>query len=356
MTSCGDTASTTTDAFFHNSHRMRAKIMRRVLFALMFLTATPAFANDASFGGSGANLMPLKNTDVAMVHERIEMVAEGNGTAWDVTVTFTFKNTSKKPVELTMGFPFPVNDLEGDVNPPAGEKPPKKNAPLVWAFTTKVRGKTVKPKRTAIDPNEKFGLYYGFAYVWPVKFKGGEEIKVVNTYRTGMTVTSVGTSHGDYVLKTGALWKGGKIGQSEIEVRGPKRHVPCFDDRYGPTTVPAGAKATTNSDGTTTFTWDLRNFAPKEDLSVCFLDLNANRHMEFYQLQDSDISKLSKKELRIVRNTVFALHGYKFKSQDLAKHFAKKPWYVVNPKFKNSDLSKEERDFVKKVSALERSK
>ncbi len=330
--------------------------MKRFIVTLMLLVTTPVLANDAAFGGSGANLMPLKNTDVAMVHEKIVMQAEGEGTAWDVRVTFTFKNTSNKPVELTMGFPFPVHEEESEVNPPKGEKAPKLNAPLVWKFTTQVRGKKVKPKRVKIEHNEKLGLYYGFAYVWPVKFKPGEEIKVVNTYRTGVTVTSVGTSHGDYVLKTGALWKGGKIGRSEIEVHGPKRHVPCYDDRYGATTVPSGAKATKNADGTTTFRWDLRDFAPTDDLSVCYLDLQANRHMEFYQLQDLDLSKLNKTELRIARNTVFALHGYKFKSKDLAAHFAKKPWYVVNPKFKNSDLSADERDFVKEVSALERKK
>ena len=40
------------------------------------------------------------------------------------------------------------------------------------------------------------------------------------------------------------------------------------------------------------------------------------------------LPKLSKADLRLLRNTVFALYGVHFKSEDLAKHFDKQVWYT----------------------------
>ncbi len=46
------------------------------------------------------------------------------------------------------------------------------------------------------------------------------------------------------------------------------------------------------------------------------------------RLTDADINGMSKKELRILRNTIYARHGYIFKSADLREHFSKFDWYV----------------------------
>lgn len=54
------------------------------------------------------------------------------------------------------------------------------------------------------------------------------------------------------------------------------------------------------------------------------------------KLTEDYFKKFSKSELRIIRNELFAYHGYKFKSEDLFKHFSKKSWY--NP----SSISAEE--------------
>ncbi len=44
------------------------------------------------------------------------------------------------------------------------------------------------------------------------------------------------------------------------------------------------------------------------------------------------LAKLSKAELRLLRNTVFALYGYTFKSEDLKNHFDKQVWYTDESK------------------------
>jgi hypothetical protein len=45
------------------------------------------------------------------------------------------------------------------------------------------------------------------------------------------------------------------------------------------------------------------------------------------ELHDVDLAVLSKADLRVLRNTIFAKHGLKFNSPDLQKHFAQFNWY-----------------------------
>lgn len=58
-------------------------------------------------------------------------------------------------------------------------------------------------------------------------------------------------------------------------------------------------------------------------------------------------------ELRIIRNEIFARHGYIFKSEDLAEYFGKKKWY--KPQFDNVDsyLTVDEKEYIKVILQAE---
>ena len=65
----------------------------------------------------------------------------------------------------------------------------------------------------------------------------------------------------------------------------------------------------------------------------------------------ADISDLNSEELRIMRNYIFARHGYIFKSPDLTEYFSQYPWY--DPRYTNvtADLNETELkniDFIKR--------
>lgn len=52
-------------------------------------------------------------------------------------------------------------------------------------------------------------------------------------------------------------------------------------------------------------------------------------------LSESDVERLTKSELMLLRNTIFARHGYAFKKRPLRIYYEKQPWYVPvssNPK------------------------
>jgi hypothetical protein len=206
-------------------------------------------------------------------------------------------------------------------------------------------------KFVKINKKYHYLIYYKWAYVWPMKFKAGQTIKVVNKYRQGITADSSGHILPNYILMTGGMWKGGKIGRSRIDILGDDDAIPC-----GPNDgqiTPPGSRLD-KTDAGPALRWDLKDFAPKTDVEGCFLSRSQSRMMEFSGLQGTDLKGLTAAELRVLRNTVFALHGYTFKDADLQKHFEKQRYYYPRKSFKQSDLSKEEREFVNLVLAQEK--
>ena len=56
--------------------------------------------------------------------------------------------------------------------------------------------------------------------------------------------------------------------------------------------------------------------------------INGYTEDEYGKYVDEVLPKLSKADLRLLRNTIFALYGVHFKSEDLSKHFDKQVWYI----------------------------
>jgi hypothetical protein len=64
-------------------------------------------------------------------------------------------------------------------------------------------------------------------------------------------------------------------------------------------------------------------------------------------------SALSNDDLRILRNTIYAMHGYKFKSKDLQEHFSKFAWYNGTKENVENELSKKELQLIRVIAAME---
>ena len=81
---------------------------------------------------------------------------------------------------------------------------------------------------------------------------------------------------------------------------------------------------------------------------------------DFIWLSDSSITLediidhgYDNSDIRILRNAIFARHGYRFKSQDLQEYFSQFSWYI--PRFDDvtSHLSEVERENIKFLKSLE---
>ena len=67
------------------------------------------------------------------------------------------------------------------------------------------------------------------------------------------------------------------------------------------------------------------------------------------------IASMNKSELRLLRNTIFALYGVHFKSADLSAHFAKEVWYTDEGKTSGEvELPVHRQKLVEMIQELER--
>lgn len=67
------------------------------------------------------------------------------------------------------------------------------------------------------------------------------------------------------------------------------------------------------------------------------------------------LSTMSKSDLRLLRNTIFALYGVHFKSADLSAHFAKEVWYIDEGKTSGEvDLPAHRQKLVEMIQEAER--
>ena len=86
-------------------------------------------------------------------------------------------------------------------------------------------------------------------------------------------------------------------------------------------------------------------------------EITYNSTDEYYHITGSrkltydDIKGLSNRELRIMRNEIYARHGYIFQDAMLRDHFLQKPWYT--PQTKNVALSSIEQYNVLFIKSYE---
>ena len=61
----------------------------------------------------------------------------------------------------------------------------------------------------------------------------------------------------------------------------------------------------------------------------------------------------SKSSLKLLRNLVYAKHGYKFKSDDLQKIFSEFDWYKPNASFSESSFTNWEKSVISDIQRYE---
>ena len=344
--------------------------------SLLVASLLPAGANDTAFGGSAASPYPVHTSEIRMVSENITIKSDAESGAWLYTCDFVFENLSEDPVTIMMGMPFfRMSEGEEDfiASHPSDENAVPAGKPMVWNFTATVDGRSVPVTegKPTVNP-DLLANHYKIAYTWPMRFDGRAARsvrhtykpgrvpgakrrnhairRVRNTYKLGYTY-SLGDNFLDYILKTGGLWHDGRIGRSRLRVILddphyvlPKKNEDARFASVAGTIKPAGYKVT-GGGGKIVIEWDLRNFAPKEDLEIIF------RHRELFIRDDAENMKGA--DPRKLRNLPYAAHGYPFKDQGLRDYFATLLYPRGNKAFKESDFSKSSRALIAGVKRLE---
>ncbi len=185
---------------------MRRAVAFSLVFAFAFSSAVPARANDASVGGSGANIYPIDNADVRLVRETVRFVETEPGTML-VTTALTFRNAKDREIRARVGFPVATMAMfeEQDTQGFDGET-------LIDEFTTRVGGQAVKTDlvKTRIE-----GIWSDAVYAFDAAFAPGAETVIEHRYRLKASVGVPDRHWIPYVFRTGGRWAG-RIESSEF--------------------------------------------------------------------------------------------------------------------------------------------
>lgn len=76
-------------------------------------------------------------------------------------------------------------------------------------------------------------------------------------------------------------------------------------------------------------------------------------YLSYEEFTEEDVEATDVLQIRLMRNEIFARHGYIFKNEDLKEYFSSQPWY--KPQFENVDdkLSEIEKLNIKRLVAKE---
>ncbi|HET6584369.1 MAG TPA: DUF4424 family protein [Nannocystaceae bacterium] len=308
--------------------RSKAALASTVLVALL---ARGASANDSTFGGTGAELIPLVETRIRMASE--DIVLELGPEGWHVDARYVFENPTDEAVKVEMGFPEQHCEPDSDC----------------WSSTsghfqglrTTVRGTVVEQREGTVDKTHDWAPRLGKVWLYSVELAPHERVEVVHQYGYDPS-TFVDGDTIDYVTRTGKLWNG-PIGSARFVVRTPDRPwmleypqefvlTSLVERRGGP------------KRGMTEIVFEMKEWTPTGDFHL--LMANPFRGMEhlpgdecpsFHRVSQlerartksptaagelaAELAKFDAATLRVCRNAPYAAHGRPFASRRLRKHF-----------------------------------
>jgi hypothetical protein len=334
--------------------------MRSLISLAILLLATPALANDSTFGGTGSDLVPLQEKRVRMAAEDIvlELKPDKKKTLrWFADATYTFENPTAQDLTLTVGFPEQFCPEEGDCNSPHSKH-------TFFDMKTTIDGKPVKMRVGKVSAQDKtWAPELGRVHLFDLTIKANQTVKVNHKYHFNISAGSTEESWLYYITKTGALWSG-PIGHARFTIRMPERPWGlAYPKTYN--LISYTTKMQGKSSAITELIFEMKDWTPTQDLMLHF-DGAMSHHdthvtcplVHPFSFEDSlDVptlefarkyfDKFDDKTLRICRNWPYARYGYTFKDDSLQKFFYRGPRAVQNQYLDDPKDTKSPRDYIR---------
>ncbi|MFM9874403.1 MAG: DUF4424 family protein [Fimbriimonadaceae bacterium] len=167
--------------------------------------AVALMLNDTSFSARSGNPKPMSGvTPVEMTSADIKVKIP----SCEVTVTYSFKNTSGKSETAIMGFPEEGYDAYLD----------KKNKTWFKSFKSWVDGKSTPVLVQKIDdPSNDPDFGYSVWWVKSIDFKAGQVRSVKNVYMSQPGGDTMPRQFFEYIVHTAKSWRG-PIGKIRLEL------------------------------------------------------------------------------------------------------------------------------------------
>jgi hypothetical protein len=319
------------------SRPLAVSLARWSCVASVLVRASLSLANDASFGGEGAELRPLKESRVRMVSEDITFTAHYSKMQWDVEARYVFENQGSEPITLQVGFPELRCDTT-DTETPVDKRCPEhafKN------LKTWVDGKPVRHREGSLEDGQEWAGYLGVIWLFDVTFPSKQPVRIRHSYTKGSTFIMGYDRCINYITRTGARWAG-SIGHARFTAR-----LPPATKRvgYGPSVGLLTHPPRVTANGVVEVVAEGTNWVPTSDVGFWFNDTYiaaeagpSNPHpidrcgFDF----DSDL-----RQAQYCVNFFYAVKGYPFQSPDLRKEF-----YSGNREFRATDEGGWSRDLL----------
>jgi YARHG domain len=330
------------------------------------------FANDGVFYAHGNTLIPVKETIVRLDREVLQLTRDGEYVV--INIHFEFFNPGIEKDEI-VGFVTPP--AEGDVSDEQAEHPQITN------FTVNMNGEELPFKIFRMDGSgftlpEEVANGNDFIYHFNAHFRAGLNI-IRHSYRFRAEGWVEAPYIASYVLTTGKMWANGEIGDFTLEVDMGSNcffTVPwTFSNSGKAASWAIAGKGRLAPEARTIFENTQRvvsmdegklilhekHFQPDSDLSVTEyylhnevylwtsdFDSNPLKEVMFaymtFNPESPDFSEFTVEQLRLLRNYLYARHGYVFKDAALKKIFSQCLWYKPAPGLALSEIELSDAD------------
>lgn len=291
-----------------------------VCLGSVLLAAPTARANDASFGGTATDLVPMKETRVEMRSEDISLSYEGD---WRIEASYEFYNTSPGAVQLQVGFPEFRCRRGPDCNEVAFKD-----------LRTEVNGVAVEQRQGELTKDHGFSDFLGVIWLFDVEFPSQKVVRIRHSYR----IASGGNNYWDrftsYVTQTGALWSG-KIGRARFVARLPA-WAHSVNSLHSIELKSIRSVEPEQGLPYTEVVYEQLNWEPKGDLFFSFNGsaefamkrLPKDAHQKAGFSEDDvcpglppDLESMSQRQRQGCVNLIYATYGYPFERKELKKYF-----------------------------------
>jgi len=268
-----------------------------------------------------------------MVSEKIKIDIYND--YYEMDIEFTFYNFGDD-IELTVGFPEYTYGTGNVTN--------------IRNFRTSINNENVNFETAA---NSNISSRFDFGYIrinsWYVKnvFFGSNKY-TISRVRYRADYANHGFSKAVvYLYGTGSTWRD-NIDNISIEI--------INHTDYWLNSTFFNSEYTLSRKNNETIEIHLNNVSPKiaDTFSIDFSNMPAfmdplfgvsdyywrlNREI----IPNSELELLNSQQLRILRNSIYAYHGYEFRSADLQNYFNSQGWYRINRNFSENSFSANER-------------
>ncbi len=354
-----------------------------LITALVILLTSPIFGNDGIYLNRGGLFYPVNETKITLEKESLSFTVRDK--VAQVDILFEFNNPENEERKLLVGFQAPT--ATGDVSDETSNKNQISNFRILkdgelLPYQLKAAGCADCELKDPKDFHFSQGNTGVFVYLFEMTFKPGIN-KVNHSYSFPASTNVAFNQIYKYILTTGANWANGKINDLTVSMDMGTNNYFYVHDIFGSRanwSVIGVGKVTNqkfnhfDADScrmvrilSGRLQIEVRDFSPTKNIEFGIINEDSfiNNITDFSKIKTGKVLELtrlnpkrtySREELRLLRNTIYAQHGYIFKDKDLRDYFSQFEWYLPDPNLTMEQIVLTEREklFVDEILKKEK--